>query len=226
MIYADLDHVSKAIAGAQAALPNWQALAYRERANKLDALADCLEENLVELVALCHMEAGKTIHDSIDEVREAVDFCRFYAKQSEVFNPQTLTDFNGQSFTYQRGGLGVIACISPWNFPLAIFLGQIVAAAVSGNTVVAKPAEQTSLIACRAVELIKESGFPAGVVQLVPGIGAEIGQKLTSDERIAGVAFTGSTLTAQKINQTLAYRNSDPVPMIAETGGAKYDDRR
>ncbi|SJL84351.1 bifunctional proline dehydrogenase/L-glutamate gamma-semialdehyde dehydrogenase PutA [Vibrio palustris] len=219
MIYADLDHVSKAIAGAQAALPNWQALAYRERANKLDALADCLEENLVELVALCHMEAGKTIHDSIDEVREAVDFCRFYAKQSEVFNPQTLTDFNGQSFTYQRGGLGVIACISPWNFPLAIFLGQIVAAAVSGNTVVAKPAEQTSLIACRAVELIKESGFPAGVVQLVPGIGADIGQKLTSDERIAGVAFTGSTLTAQKINQTLAYRDSDPVPMIAETGG-------
>ncbi|MGO1296448.1 MAG: bifunctional proline dehydrogenase/L-glutamate gamma-semialdehyde dehydrogenase PutA [Vibrio sp.] len=217
--YASLDHVSEAIAGAHAALPAWQALGYQARADKLEALADRLEENLAELVAICHMEAGKTIHDSIDEVREAVDFCRFYAKQSDVFSPQDLTDFSGDVFTYQRSGLGVIACISPWNFPLAIFLGQITAALVSGNTVVAKPAEQTSLIACRAVELMKESGFPDGVIQLLTGIGADIGQALTSDDRIAGVAFTGSTITAQKINQALAKREVKPVPMVAETGG-------
>lgn len=217
--YATLDHVSEAIAGAQAALPDWQALGYQARAEKLEALADSLEDNLAELVALCHMEAGKTIHDSIDEVREAVDFCRFYAKQSDVFSAKTFTDFTGETFNYQRSGLGVIACISPWNFPLAIFLGQITAALVSGNTVVAKPAEQTSLIACRAVELMKESGFPDGVIQLLTGIGADIGQALTSDARIAGVAFTGSTNTAQKINQALANREVTPVPMIAETGG-------
>jgi RHH-type proline utilization regulon transcriptional repressor/proline dehydrogenase/delta 1-pyrroline-5-carboxylate dehydrogenase len=113
----------------------------------------------------------------------------------------------------------VFVCISPWNFPLAIFLGQITAALVAGNTVVAKPAEQTSLIAARAVELMNEAGFPAGTIQLLPGRGAEIGTALTSHAAIAGVAFTGSTATAQRINQTLASRDAAPVPFIAETGG-------
>jgi RHH-type proline utilization regulon transcriptional repressor/proline dehydrogenase/delta 1-pyrroline-5-carboxylate dehydrogenase len=118
-----------------------------------------------------------------------------------------------------RQGRGVFVCISPWNFPLAIFLGQITAALVAGNTVVAKPAEQTSLIAARAVELMNEAGFPAGTIQLLPGRGAEIGTALTSHAAIAGVAFTGSTATAQRINQTLASRDAAPVPFIAETGG-------
>ena len=178
-----------------------------------------MEDHLAELVAICHKEAGKTIHDSIDEVREAVDFCRFYAKQDGIFNPQSQLGFDGVERVIHREGRGVFVCISPWNFPLAIFLGQITAALVSGNTVIAKPAEQTSLIAARAVELMLEAGFPKGAIQLLPGNGAEIGQALTSNSAIAGVAFTGSTPTAQRINATLAQREAKPVPFIAETGG-------
>ena len=178
-----------------------------------------MEENLAELVAICHQEAGKTIHDSIDEVREAVDFCRYYAKQANNLQGFELKGFDGLTRIASRRGRGVFVCISPWNFPLAIFLGQITAALVAGNTVVAKPAEQTSLIAARAVELMKEAGFPAGTIQLLPGRGAEIGSALTSHDAIAGVAFTGSTPTAQRINVSLASRNAKPVPLIAETGG-------
>ncbi|ENQ4670262.1 bifunctional proline dehydrogenase/L-glutamate gamma-semialdehyde dehydrogenase PutA [Vibrio cholerae] len=219
VFYANLDHVSAAIDSAQQAFATWNALDAKERTSKLDALADLLELHMPELVALCHQEAGKTIHDSIDEVREAVDFCRYYAKQVDVLGEFSVESFDGSTRRVSRQGRGVFVCISPWNFPLAIFLGQISAALVAGNTVIAKPAEQTSLIAYRAVELMQEAGFPAGTIQLLPGRGADIGSALTSHPAIAGVAFTGSTATAQRINQTLAQREAAPVPFIAETGG-------
>jgi RHH-type proline utilization regulon transcriptional repressor/proline dehydrogenase/delta 1-pyrroline-5-carboxylate dehydrogenase len=211
--------VGQAVETAQDAFPVWSALPAQLRAEKLVILADLLESNLAELVALCHQEAGKTVHDSIDEIREAVDFCRYYAVQAQGLSSTTISGFDQVERTITYKGRGVFACISPWNFPLAIFLGQITAALVAGNTVVAKPAEQTSLIATRAVELMIEAGFPSGVIQLLIGRGAEIGQALTSHPLIAGVAFTGSTATAQRINQTLARRDCAPVPFIAETGG-------
>ncbi|MEZ8786196.1 bifunctional proline dehydrogenase/L-glutamate gamma-semialdehyde dehydrogenase PutA [Vibrio splendidus] len=217
--FANLDHVSAAITGADAAFVDWNATSVETKAAALDKLADLMEDNLAELVAICHQEAGKTIHDSVDEVREAVDFCRYYAKQADNLQGFELKGFDGQTRIASRQGRGVFVCISPWNFPLAIFLGQITAALVAGNTVVAKPAEQTSLIAARAVELMNEAGFPAGTIQLLPGRGAEIGSALTSHDAIAGVAFTGSTPTAQRINVSLASRNAKPVPFIAETGG-------
>ena len=217
--FANLDHVSVAISGADAAFADWNATSVETKAAALEKLADLVEENLAELVAICHQEAGKTIHDSIDEVREAVDFCRYYAKQANNLQGFELKGFDGLTRIASRQGRGVFVCISPWNFPLAIFLGQITAALVAGNTVVAKPAEQTSLVAARAVELMKEAGFPAGTIQLLPGRGAEIGSALTSHDAIAGVAFTGSTPTAQRINVSLASRNAKPVPFIAETGG-------
>ncbi|TKF74846.1 bifunctional proline dehydrogenase/L-glutamate gamma-semialdehyde dehydrogenase PutA [Vibrio sp. F13] len=217
--FANLDHVSAAITGADAAFADWNATSVETKAAALEKLADLMEENLAELVAICHQEAGKTIHDSIDEVREAVDFCRYYAKQANNLQGFELKGFDGLTRIASRQGRGVFVCISPWNFPLAIFLGQITAALVAGNTVVAKPAEQTSLIAARAVELMNEAGFPAGTIQFLPGRGAEIGSALTSHDAIAGVVFTGSTPTAQRINVSLASRNAKPVPFIAETGG-------
>ncbi|MDN3680794.1 bifunctional proline dehydrogenase/L-glutamate gamma-semialdehyde dehydrogenase PutA [Vibrio tapetis subsp. quintayensis] len=216
---ANLDHVSEAIDLAQNSVAGWQALSAGERGQYLLDFADVLEKHLAELVALCHLEAGKTIHDSIDEVREAVDFCRYYAHQALELTPQPVKGFDDVTREITRQGRGVFVCISPWNFPLAIFLGQITAALVTGNTVVAKPAEQTSLMAARAVEMMLEAGFPAGVIQLLPGIGAEIGGALSVHPAIAGVVFTGSTATAQRINSTLASRGSMPVPFIAETGG-------
>ncbi|AUI87512.1 bifunctional proline dehydrogenase/L-glutamate gamma-semialdehyde dehydrogenase [Vibrio azureus] len=217
--FATLDHVSEAIDVAHVAFPAWKEAPIENKAACLEKLADLMEDNLVELVAICHQEAGKTIHDSIDEVREAVDFCRYYAKQASNLQSVELEGFDGVKRLSSREGLGVFVCISPWNFPLAIFLGQISAALIAGNTVVAKPAEQTSLIAARAIELMFAAGFPTGVIQLLPGRGGEIGHALTSHDAIAGVAFTGSTATAQRINVTLAERDAKPVPFIAETGG-------
>ncbi|MDD1795762.1 bifunctional proline dehydrogenase/L-glutamate gamma-semialdehyde dehydrogenase PutA [Enterovibrio sp. ZSDZ42] len=219
--WATEEDVDTALEAASNSVDTWQAFSARERGKYLLLLADKLEENLGELVALCHREAGKTIHDSIDEVREAVDFLRYYPVEAEKMmeEGQNFTRFDGTKATLHREGRGVFTCISPWNFPLAIFIGQISAALVTGNTVVAKPAEQSSLIAFRTIELLLETGIPAGVIHLLPGTGAVVGSALTGDERIAGVAFTGSTPTAQRINQTLASRQALPVPFIAETGG-------
>ncbi|WED22877.1 bifunctional proline dehydrogenase/L-glutamate gamma-semialdehyde dehydrogenase PutA [Vibrio sp. JC009] len=219
VVFAQNEQIETAIVSAEDAFQTWNKKSAPERAVHLNRLADLLEENLAELVAICHQEAGKTIHDAIDEVREAVDFCRYYACQTQVFGPETVTDFNGTSVNVSRTGRGVFVCISPWNFPLAIFLGQITAAAMAGNTVIAKPAEQTSLIAAKTMQLISKAGFPDGVIQLLPGTGSELGNILTSHPAIAGVAFTGSTQTAQNINRTLAARDCAPVPLIAETGG-------
>ncbi|QIA65898.1 bifunctional proline dehydrogenase/L-glutamate gamma-semialdehyde dehydrogenase PutA [Vibrio astriarenae] len=219
MCFASLDHVSEAIAFAKAGRATWEALSPSLRGAHLERFADLMEKNMAELVALCHHEAGKTIHDSIDEVREAVDFCRYYAKFAPMFEVESRQGFDGQSRNWQRKGRGVFVCISPWNFPLAIFVGQISAALMAGNTVIAKPAEQTSLMACKAVELMLEAGIPGSAIQLLPGSGAELGAALTQHPDIAGVAFTGSTPTAQRINESLAQRATLPVPFIAETGG-------
>ncbi|OBU27453.1 bifunctional proline dehydrogenase/L-glutamate gamma-semialdehyde dehydrogenase [Photobacterium kishitanii] len=219
--FANKEQVEHAISHASDAFADWSTIPVSVRCRYLLLLADSFEQNQHELVALCHREAGKTIQDSIDEIREAVDFCRYYAQQAllNFESPQRITSYSGidQQLHYQ--GRGVFVCISPWNFPLAIFIGQIAAALVSGNTVIAKPAEQTSLIAYRAIELLQETGIPLGVIQLLPGRGADIGHQLLSDERITGVVFTGSTSTAQTINRTLAARECAPVPFIAETGG-------
>ncbi|OOE74641.1 bifunctional proline dehydrogenase/L-glutamate gamma-semialdehyde dehydrogenase PutA [Salinivibrio sp. ML290] len=219
--WATSDQVNNALDIAANVYPEWSKTAVSKRGKYLLDLADKLEANLGELVAICHREAGKTIHDSIDEVREAVDFLRYYPEQAEALQgePLSYTGFDGQIQSVSYQGRGVFTCISPWNFPLAIFLGQVSAALVAGNTVVAKPAEQTSIIAYRAIELLLETGIPAGVIQLLPGSGPVVGAPLTEDSRIAGVAFTGSTPTAQRITRTLAERDADPVPVVAETGG-------
>ena len=220
VIWASAEQTREAITDLSAAFPEWNATPVELRAAILERSADLLEKNMPELIALCTREAGKSLQDGIDEVREAVDFCRFYAVQArQRFAVITLPGPTGESNELYLQGRGVFACISPWNFPVAIFMGQIAAALVSGNTVVAKPAEQTSLVAARCVELMLEAGLPGRVLALLPGDGAQVGSVVTSDPRIAGVAFTGSTQTAHIINRALAAREGAIAPMIAETGG-------
>jgi RHH-type proline utilization regulon transcriptional repressor/proline dehydrogenase/delta 1-pyrroline-5-carboxylate dehydrogenase len=183
-------------------------------------MADLMERDRVRLMALCVREAGKTIPDALGEVREAVDFCRYYAARArETFLPLTLPGPTGETNELTLTGRGVFGCVSPWNFPLAIFLGQVTAALAAGNAVVAKPAPQTPLIAYAAVQLLLEAGVPADVIALVPG-GPEVGQALTADPRVMGLCFTGSTATARRIARTLLDDETRPlVPLIAETGG-------
>ncbi|NMT64616.1 bifunctional proline dehydrogenase/L-glutamate gamma-semialdehyde dehydrogenase PutA [Marinobacter orientalis] len=199
----------------------WRERPVEERANCLKRYADLLEANMEELMAICCREAGKTMQDGVDEVREAVDFCRYYALQGRVrfADAIALPGPTGESNELYMEGRGVFLCISPWNFPLAIFTGQIMAALVAGNAVIAKPAEQTSLVAYRAFELMLEAGFPPDVIQFLPGDGATIGGNLIPDPRVAGVAFTGSTQVAHMLNRALAQREGAIVPLIAETGG-------
>lgn len=220
VIWATAEQTHKAIDSLAAAFPAWNATPVDQRAAILERTADLLEKHMPELMAICTREAGKSLQDGIDEVREAVDFCRYYAVQArQRFALITLPGPTGESNELYLQGRGVFACISPWNFPLAIFLGQVSAALVSGNTVVAKPAEQTSLLAVRCVELMHEAGLPGNVLALLPGDGKQVGSVITSDTRITGVAFTGSTQTAHVINRALAARDSAIAPMVAETGG-------
>ena len=172
----------------------------------LQRAADLYEANAVEFFALATREAGKTLADGVAEVREAVDFLRYYAAEAD----------EAEAGTDARGA---IVCISPWNFPLAIFTGQIAAALVTGNAVLAKPAEQTPLIAARAVALLREAGMPEDVLQLLPGDGPSVGAPLTADPRIAGVCFTGSTEVAKLIERQLAETAAPDAMLIAETGG-------
>jgi RHH-type proline utilization regulon transcriptional repressor/proline dehydrogenase/delta 1-pyrroline-5-carboxylate dehydrogenase len=202
------DEMKDILANAEAAFESWSQTSVKERANLLRRVADILERHHDELVAICIKEAGKIAQDGIDEVREAVDFCRYYAARAEELASDERFEARG-----------VILCISPWNFPLAIFLGQVAAAIVTGNTVIAKPAEQTSLIALRAIELMLSVGLPEHVVQPVIARGSEVGKTIVPDERIQAVMFTGSTETGTLISQTLAARNDIQVPLIAETGG-------
>ena len=213
--------IDSAVTAAVAAQPDWNATEAGERAGILLKAADLYESHLPELVAYCVREGGRSIPDSISEVREAIDFLRYYAaRASEEFGAGlSLPGPTGESNELRLQGRGVFVCISPWNFPLAIFTGQIAAALAAGNSVIAKPAEQTPLIAARAVELMLEAGVPPGALHLLTGDGANVGARIVADSRIAGVAFTGSTETAQAINRSLAARNG-PIPvLIAETGG-------
>jgi RHH-type proline utilization regulon transcriptional repressor/proline dehydrogenase/delta 1-pyrroline-5-carboxylate dehydrogenase len=188
------------------AQPGWARKPVAERAAMLRRAADLYEEHAVEFFALCTREAGKTLADGVAEVREAVDFLRYYATEAAIVEAGT-------------EARGAIICISPWNFPLAIFTGQIAAALVTGNTVIAKPAEQTPLIAARAVALLREAGVPEDVIQLLPGDGPSVGGPLTADPRIAGVCFTGSTEVAKLIEKQLAETAAPDAMLIAETGG-------
>ncbi|MEN1728099.1 MAG: bifunctional proline dehydrogenase/L-glutamate gamma-semialdehyde dehydrogenase PutA, partial [Pseudomonadota bacterium] len=208
------------IAGLVQAQADWDGKGVDHRASVLEKAADLLEASAPELMALCTWEAGKTLRDGIAEVREAADFWRYYAAVAwaHLNEPSVLVGPTGELNELRTHGRGVMLCISPWNFPLAIFLGQITAALVTGNTVVAKPAEQTPLIAQRAVELLYQAGVPRQALALLPG-GGDIGAALSRDPRIAGVVFTGSTATARKINQTLAERPGPLSMLIAETGG-------
>lgn len=213
--------VEKAFASARAAFVNWVASDADLRASALERTADLFEKHRAELMALCVREAGKTLPDALAEVREAVDFCRYYAAQGRaqfIAGGIVLPGPTGESNRLLLRGRGTFVCISPWNFPLAIFAGQVAAALMAGNCVIAKPAEQTPLIAMRAVELMHEAGIPTDVLHLVTGDG-RIGAMLCAHPDVAGVAFTGSTAVAQEINRALAAKNSPIVPLIAETGG-------
>ena len=218
---ADAGAIEQALELAAAAQPAWDAAGAEFRAGCLERLADLLEQHSEYLMGLIVAEAGRTIDDALSEVREAVDFCRYYAQQGRrgFAAPGVLPGPTGEVNELSMHGRGVFICISPWNFPLAIFTGQVVAALMAGNSVIAKPAEQTPLIAARAVSFMLEAGVPEDVIHLLPGDGAVVGGALVSDRRTAGVAFTGSTATARLINRQLADRDGPIVPLIAETGG-------
>jgi RHH-type proline utilization regulon transcriptional repressor/proline dehydrogenase/delta 1-pyrroline-5-carboxylate dehydrogenase len=198
--------VDAAITAASDGAPGWAETETDARAQILERAAELYQQQLPALVALAVREAGKTLANAVGEVREAVDFLRYYAAQAR-------SQFNHASHL----PLGAVACISPWNFPLAIFTGQVAAALAAGNTVLAKPAEQSSATAACAVALLHQAGVPSSVLQLLPGAGERVGARLVADARIGGVVFTGSTAAARSIARTLARRG--PVPLIAETGG-------
>ena len=213
--------VDAAFASARAAQGAWDARGGHGRADVLRAMGDALEAHRDRLIAICVAEAGKTYADAVAEVRETADFCRYYAHLAErqFGEPETLKGPVGEVNQLSLHGRGVFVCISPWNFPLAIFTGQIAAALAAGNAVLAKPAEQTPLIAAAAVKLYHAAGLPTDVLHLLPGEGSEVGPLLTGHRDCAGVAFTGGTDTAWSINRGLAARPGPIIPFIAETGG-------
>jgi RHH-type proline utilization regulon transcriptional repressor/proline dehydrogenase/delta 1-pyrroline-5-carboxylate dehydrogenase len=219
-VYDGDDAIARsAVAAAAAGFPAWAATPVEDRAALLERAADRLEINRGRLLALLQSEAGKTLDDALAELREAVDYCRYYAAQARsTLIPQPMPGPTGESNVLRYRGRGVFACISPWNFPLAIFLGQVAAALAAGNAVVAKPAEQTPLIAALAIALLHEAGVPKTALHLVPGDGA-VGASLVADPRIGGVVFTGSTEVGRAINRALAAKDGPIVPLIAETGG-------
>lgn len=214
------DLATKAIAAAQKGFRRWGNTAAGIRAGALRRAADLMEEETGRILALLQSEAGKTLDDALAELREAVDFLRYYAGEAERLfaKPVALPGPTGEENRLIYRPRGVFVAIAPWNFPLAIFVGQIAAALAAGNSVVAKPAEQTPLIGHLAVSLMQKAGVPGDALNLVLGDGA-VGAALVSDPRIAGVVFTGSTETARKINRTLAAKDGPIVPLIAETGG-------
>jgi RHH-type proline utilization regulon transcriptional repressor/proline dehydrogenase/delta 1-pyrroline-5-carboxylate dehydrogenase len=208
-----------AMAAATAAFPAWNATPVERRAGILERAAELLEASRGKLIALLQSEGGKTLDDALSELREAVDYCRYYAAEARrTLVPQTMPGPTGESNELHYRGRGVFVCISPWNFPLAIFLGQVTAALAAGNAVVAKPAEQTPLVAAEAVRLLHQAGVPASALHLVPGEG-QVGAALVADPRVAGVGFTGSTEVGHAINRALAAKDGPIVPLIAETGG-------
>jgi len=208
VIQATPEHIEVALLNAVQSADSWQQVPAAERAQLLERASDLLEAHAAELFALATREAGKTPLDGVAELREAVDFLRYYGSQASVLENRNAGKARG-----------IFVCISPWNFPLAIFCGQIAAALATGNVVIAKPAEQTPLMAYRAVQLMLEAGIPATALQLLPGSGQSVGAALVRDRRVNGVCFTGSTMTAQIIQRSMSAHVSPTAPLIAETGG-------
>jgi len=219
--HARSEDIETACARAATAQPDWNALGGRKRAELLRAVGNLIEEERDTFTDILVREAGKTLGDCIAEIREAVDFCRYYANLAEkqFGDPVLLPGPTGEQNELYLTGRGTFLCIAPWNFPLAIFAGQVAAALAAGNAVVAKPAEQTPIVAWHTVKLFHKAGVPADILHLLLGDGAHVGAALVADERVNGVAFTGSTATAKLINKTLADREGAIVPLIAETGG-------
>ena len=218
---ATIADIDRAMALARVAQPRWDALRGSGRGRVLRAMGATLENHTDRLVAILAAEAGKTLNDAVSEVREAVDFCRYYAHLAEkqFAGPEMLQGPAGETNSLELRGRGVFVCISPWNFPLAIFTGQVAAALAAGNAVLAKPAEQTPLIAAEAVRLFHAAGLDPDLLALLPGDGATVGAALVAHAGINGVAFTGGTDTAWAINRTIAARSGPILPFIAETGG-------
>lgn len=212
--------VNSAVAAVRDGFRYWSRTPAEKRASALEKAADLLEQRAAHFIALLQREGGKTLDDALSEVREAVDFCRYYAAEgrAQFGDGKPMPGPTGESNVLRLRGRGVFVAISPWNFPLAIFLGQVTAGLMAGNTVVAKPAEQTPLIAAEAVRLLHEAGVPASALHLVQGDG-RLGAALVAHADIAGVIFTGSTEVARSINRTLAAKDGPIVPLIAETGG-------
>jgi RHH-type proline utilization regulon transcriptional repressor/proline dehydrogenase/delta 1-pyrroline-5-carboxylate dehydrogenase len=221
VVSAGAEELDRALTRASRSAPSWDRMPATERAVILEAAGDLYEDRTAELMALITREGGRTIPAALAEVREAVDYLRYYALRvrADFAAPETLRGPTGERNEIALHGRGVFACISPWNFPLAIFTGQVAAALAAGNAVIAKPAEQTPLVAAAAVRLLHQAGIPGEVLHLLPGTGEAVGAPLVADPRIAGIAFTGSTETARLINLALARRPGPIVPLIAETGG-------
>ena len=221
VVAADESAVDAAITAAVAAQPDWNALPADDRAKILEKAAHLFEANRGDLIALAIREAGKSVPDSLSELREAVDYLRYYAERAraDFGAPLKLPGPTGESNELRLEGRGVFGCISPWNFPLAIFTGQVAAALAAGNAALAKPAEPTPLIAHRAISLLHEAGVPPDVLHFLPGKGSRLGGRMVGDPRVAGIVFTGSTETARIIQRGLAARSGPIATLIAETGG-------
>ena len=213
--------IAAAAAAARKAQPDWDRLGGEARARILERAADAFEANRARLMAVMIREGGKTIPNALADLREAVDFLRYYASEArrQFASPMGLPGVTGERNELSLHGRGVYACIAPWNFPIAIFTGQVAAALAAGNAVLAKPAGQTPITAYLATALLHQAGVPGEVLHFLPGGGASVGGALVADERIGGIAFTGSTDTARAINLALARRPGPIVPLIAETGG-------
>lgn len=220
VVPASREEVEMALQNAQASFELWNEKSVADRGQIILRAADLLEQHRAELIYLMAVEAGKTLGPAIAELREAVDFCRYYTAMAIKQMPsQLLTSPTGESNSLRLSGRGPVVSISPWNFPVSIFTGQMCAALITGNTVIAKPAEQTPLVAQRIVELFHQAGIPSTVLQLLPGSGETVGAALVEDIRTQAVIFTGSTATAKLIQRNLAERPGVIIPLIAETGG-------
>lgn len=217
---ADEADAKKAIEIASLAFPAWDQKGVMARVVILQKVADLLEECQAELMAIIIREGGRTLLNALSEVREAIDFCRYYALQAEkCLSDVELPGYTGESNILRMKGRGIILCISPWNFPIAIFTGQIAAALVTGNAVIAKPSGQTPLTAARVIQLFHKAGVPKEILQLMPGPGSVVGKTLIESYKISGIIFTGSDFTARHIQKTLANRSGPIVPFVAETSG-------
>ena len=218
---ATADVARHAIEVAAHYAPHWDATPAQQRAMYLERAAELFEHKRAELLSLLVREAGKTVPDALSEIREAVDYCRYYAARAraDFAQPLSMPGPTGERNELSLHGRGVFVCVSPWNFPLAIFVGQITAALAAGNTVLAKPARQTPLVAMRAVRLLHDAGVPPQALQFLPGAGRELGEVLLRDARVRGVAMTGSIETAAWMAQAIAQRPGPIIPLIAETGG-------